>query len=151
MRNMAFLQDTQRFHQLISEEVGTTRIVGQCHQGLNHIFTAGEVTVVGFYAPDGDNDPGRYAVLGCDLFQGVAVLCQTLTTGLDTPVSDTAIQVHLIGFDKFSLVAIVVDHTLNRCDVHQGLIDDGIADACRSGFINEGLQPALKFKISLFA
>ena len=141
--HIAAVDDAERVDQFALKLVGAAAVIGQRCDRTHHRHLALVDAVIGFQAPDRDNDRAGNAVFGLDLLDGVGMLLEHLGAFDHAILADHAAGEFFEGLLEDFLVAVggqhlVVDgEPVERCETR-------LLDALGGGFLLEVADEAGK-------
>ena len=141
---IALLQDLQGRDDLSTGEFRLHPRTGQGHERLDHLLVALVGAVVGFHAPDGQNDVLVDTVLGLDLIEQLAILNELLLAHGEALGRNGTVHILAHRLLVFRLVARGLDDFLVVRDPGGRLLERIPTDAGTFGGGPEALHAGLK-------
>ena len=143
-RNVAAVDDLQCVEEFITKHRSAARVVCQGYERGDGRPDAGEATKVRFEAPDRDNDLRRYAVLGLNLPQHVAILRVHLLREADGLRREPPFEVRLEIEREFRLCPIPLEDLFDRLQPGERALDEFRRDATLDRFRLQRDQPLIE-------
>ena len=142
--DMALVEDAQGIDQLGAEERAAPFVVGQRRQRPDHGIAPGVPAEVALQPPEGDQVARLDVIFAPDSLQKRPMLGQHPAAALDALRGHGPVQVGPKGPGELGLLAVQLEHPLDRRDPGQRGLDGRLGDAGRGGVPLDPLEPCVE-------